>query len=585
MNSKTKFIVITGWVISWVGKWVTSASIWKILKWYGYKVTSIKIDPYINIDAGTMRPTEHGEVWVTSDWWEIDQDLWNYERFLEISIPKKNNMTTGQIYKHVIDKERKGEYLWKTVQFIPHITWEIERRILNSAKWSEFAIIEVWGVVWDYENIPFLFAIKALEQKIWRENIVHILVSYLPVPSHTSEMKSKPTQQAIKALTEAAWIFSDFIVCRSPYLMDNIRKNKIVTYANIPLENVISTPDARTIYEIPLMLVREKLWEKLLKKFHLKKRKDFDYKTLEKLVNNILKPKKVIEIAIVWKYLHEWDNIMKDAYISVSESLVHVWANLNTKVNIRWVNSNEIEEFFKIKDWKEKISSDNHPLKWIDWIIVPGWFWTSWIEGKIEAIRYARENNIPYLWICLWMQLAIVEYARNVCGMKNAHSIEINPDTKYPVITILDSQKKILADSNLWGTMRLGIYAAILKPSKTQNFYKNSERYKNDKKQIKELKESKSEKFRLWIIKKGDFVILERHRHRYEVNPEYIEKLEKAWMLFVGYHERKDGTKLMEFIELPKHKFFHATQAHPEFISNISTPSPLFYNFVKASIK
>lgn len=574
MGSSTKYIVITWWVISWVGKGVTSASLWKILKWFWYKVTSIKIDPYINVDAGTMRPTEHWEVWVTSDWWEIDQDLGNYERFLEIPIPRKNNMTTWQIYKTVIEKERKWEYLWKTVQFIPHITWEIQKRILDASLWNDFAIIEVWWVVGDYENIPFLFAIKALEQKIWRDNITHILVSYLPVPSHTSEMKSKPTQQAIKALTEAAWIFPDFIVCRSPYRMDDVRKSKIVTYANIPLENVISTPDARTIYEIPLMLLREKLWEKILKKFNLKKKKSYDKSSLELLVNNILNPKTQVEIAIVWKYLKEWENMMTDAYISVSESLIHAWANLNTKVKINWIDSVDIE-----KSWANKI------LKWVDWILIPWGFWSSWIEWKIEAIKYARENNIPFLWICLWMQLALIEYARNISKMKDAHSVEMNPNTPFPIIDIIDSQKKILKNSDMWWTMRLGTYAAILKDSKTKKLYSDSLRYKNDKNLIKELQKDKSQFFRLWVIEKEDFVVLERHRHRYEVNPKYIEKLEKDWIVFAWYHLRKDWTKLMEFIELPKHKFFHATQAHPEFLSNINTPSPLFYGFVKASIK
>ncbi|MCT4617594.1 MAG: CTP synthase [Candidatus Gracilibacteria bacterium] len=575
MSESTKYIIITGGVISGVGKGVTSASIGKILKGYGYKVTSVKIDPYINYDAGTMRPTEHGEVWVTSDGGEIDQDLGNYERFLEVSIPRTNNMTTGQVYKTVIDKERKGEYLGKTVQLIPHVTGEIQRRILEAGKGFDFCIVEVGGVVGDYENIPFLFAIKALEHKIGRENIINMLVSYLPVPNHTKEMKTKPTQQSIKALTESSGIIPDFIVCRSPYPMDEVRKSKIVTYANIPIEHVISAPDANTIYEIPLVLLEEKLGEKILKKFGMEKKEDYNKAELQKLVNNVINPEKETTIAIVCKYLKEGDNMMTDAYISVSESLIHAGANLNAKVNIKWVDAKDIEN-----------RGAKDILEGVDGILVPGGFGSSGIEGKIEAITYARENNIPFLGICLGMQLALVEYARNKCDMQGANSIEIDKKTPFPIINIIDSQKEILESGDMGGTMRLGTYGAILKESKTLDLYKNSEsRYKRDYERMKEIKADVNEDYRLGIMSKDDNVVLERHRHRYEVNPKYIKDLEGCGMVFAGYHVRKDGTKLMEFIELPEHKFFHATQAHPEFKSNIHTPSPLFYNFVKAGLK
>ena len=531
-----KYIVVIGGVISGVGKGVASASIGKIMQEYGFNVTAIKIDPYINCDAGTLRPTEHGEVWVTDDGGETDQDLGNYERFLGKPISKKNNITTGQIYKSVIDKERKGLFLGETVQFIPHITNEIKSRIKEDSFGEEIVLIEVGGTIGDYENIPFLFALRSLEKEIGKENIIYILVTYLPVPSHIEEMKTKPTQSAIKLLAENN-IGPDFILCRGAKPLDNVRKKKIESYANIPSENIISMPDvlgtgtANTIYVVPLDLEKENLGGKILKKLNLEKKKNPDWDKWKRLVNNIVYPMKTIKVGVIGKYLGIGDFQLKDSYISIKEALVHSGAHCNVKVKMEFVDANEVEKHPEIL--KEKN---------LNGIIVPGGFGASGIEGKIKAIEFARKNNISFLGLCLGLQLAVVEFARNVCKLEKANTTEIDKLSEHPVIDILPEQKEI---TNKGGTMRLGSCKAIVN-GKIERIYNSNEVY-------------------------------ERHRHRYEVNPKYHKILKENGLWLSGMSEDK---KLVEFIELPNHKFFVATQSHPEFKSSLLKPSPLFLSFV-----
>ena len=567
-----KYIVVAGGVMSGVGKGVTTASISKILQEHGYNATAIKIDPYINYDAGTLRPTEHGEVWVTDDGGEIDQDLGTYERFLNLDIPKRNNITTGQIYKTVIDKERQGEYLGQTVQFIPHIPDEIKRRIKDASNDFDFVLVEVGGTIGDYENIPFLFALKSLERDIGKQNLSYVLVTYLPIPSHIEEMKTKPTQQAIRLLSEHG-IFPDFIICRAKKPLDVIRKKKIETYANIISEHVISEPDIETVYQIPLDLEKEKLGEKLLKEFGMKSKKQPNWQEWKKLVENILHSKKTVKVAIVGKYIDIGDYNLADSYISINQALMHAGASLNVGVEINWLDSKMFENN------KKRLNE----LKEYNGIIVPGGFGASGIEGKINAINFARINKTPYLGLCYGLQLAVVEFARNVCSLKDVHTTEVNPKTSAPVIDVQPAQKEILEKHMYGGTMRLGAYAAILRDkSKVLKLYEETGRLKEDEKRINGLIKDKSQAFRLGILEKGKKTVLERHRHRYEVNPKFVDLLEKNGMVFSGYYMRGDKTKLMEYIELPNHPYFVGTQAHPEFKSRLGNPSPLFYGFVKS---
>ena len=590
VSNMPRYIIVAGGVMSGVGKGVTTASIGKILQEHGYKVTAIKIDPYLNYDAGTLRPTEHGEVWVTDDGGEIDQDLGTYERFLNMDIPKRNNITTGQIYKTIIDRERQGEYLGQTVQFIPHIPDEIKSRIKSASNDYDFVLIEIGGTIGDYENIPFLFAAKSIEREVGKQNLSYVLVTYLPIPSHIEEMKTKPTQQAIRLLSESG-IFPDFIICRAKKPLDVVRKKKIETYANIVSEHIISEPDIETVYQIPLDLEKEKLGEKILKEFGMKSRKQPEWQDWKKLVENILNPKKTIKVAIVGKYIDIGDYNLADSYISINQSLLHAGASLNIGVEINWLDSKMFE------DNKKSLNE----LKNYDGIIVPGGFGASGVEGKISAINFARINKIPYLGLCYGLQLAVVEFARNVCGLKDAHTTEVNPKTSAPVIDVQPAQKEILEKHMFGGTMRLGAYAAILKDkSKVLKLYEETGRLKEDEKRINELMRDKSQAFRLGILetrenqrfsgpkkfkeflREGKKIVLERHRHRYEVNPKFVDLLEKNGLMFSGYYMRGDKTKLMEYIELPSSNFFCGTQAHPEFKSRLGNPSPLFWGFVKA---
>lgn len=534
-----KYIFISGGVVSGLGKGVTTSSIGKILQFRGFRVTAIKIDPYINIDAGTLRPTEHGEVWVTEDGGEIDQDLGHYERFLNANISKEHNITTGQVYQAIIKKERRGEYLGKTVEVIPHIPDEIKRRIKRVAKKTkaDFVLVEIGGVAGDYQNILFLEA--AREMKLEGERVLFAHVSYLPVPKHLGEMKTKPTQHSVKELRTIG-IQPDFIICRSDQSVDEVRKDKIALFCNVMKEDIISNPDLENIYELPLIFEEQSFGDKILKKFGLKPRKlnSKNWKAIVKKMNNA---KNLVRIGIVGKYFDIGEYRLPDAYISIIEALKHAAAANSVIPNIEWINSKEFE-----KDPKKL-----ELLKDLDGIVVPGGFGTSGVEGKILAIRYCRENEVPYLGLCFGLQLAVVEFARNVCGLEDAHSTEINPHTRHPVIGVLPEQRKILEESRYGATMRLGAYPAVLeKDSLVRKLYNKEEIY-------------------------------ERHRHRYEVNPHYTEILEKHGMKFSG---RSPDGRLMEFLELPDHPFFVATQAHPEFKSRFEKPSPMFLGFINACI-
>jgi len=559
--------------MSGVGKGLATSAIGKILKECGFYVTAVKIDPYISIDAGLFRPTEHGEVWVTDDGGEIDQDLGNYERFLDMNISRTHNLTTSQIYKAVIDRERKGEYLGATVELIPHITDEIKNRITSVAEGYDICLVEIGGTMGEYQNIPFLFAMKSLQIDIGMDNMIYVLITYLPVPSHIEEMKTKPTQQAIKLLSENA-IFPDIILCRARKPLDMIRKKKIQTYANISADYVISAPDTDNLYSIPLNFEKENIGRKIMEKLKLKPRVKPDWKSWKKYIKRINKPKKTVNIAIVNKYVVTGSFKLADCFISVSQSLVHAGAELDVGVRIHWVDAWSIEE-----------SSDpTEILGSYDGILIPGGFGKHGFEGMIKAVRYARENDVPYLGLCYGLQLAVCEFARNVCGLRDASSDEIHPDTPHPVITIIETQKDTLAEKGYGGTMRLGAYAAILK-SGTQiySIYEESGRIEADKERLELFRNKPDQKFRLGKLRKSQTAVLERHRHRYEVNPEYINRITARGLVFSGHHIRGDGTKLMEYIELPGHKCFIATQAHPEFTSRLGKPNPMFSSFVQSA--
>ncbi|MBO3840060.1 MAG: CTP synthase [Thermoproteota archaeon] len=538
---RTNYIFVTGGVISGIGKGVTAASVGKILQARGYCVTAVKIDPYLNWDAGTLRPTEHGEVWVTEDAGEIDQDLGHYERFLDINIPKKNNITTGQIYGTVIERERRGEYLGKTVEVIPHITDEVKRRIRAAAEeaQADFTIVEIGGTVGEYQSEIYYMAARLMKAE--GEKVVFIHVAYLPVPKHLGEMKTKPVQQSVERLGELG-IQPDFIICRAEGFIDDVRKEKISIFCNVPKDHIISNPDLENVYELPLIFEEQNLGSKILEKFGMEQRKPelSDWKSFVNALNNATKK---VKIGIVGKYFEIGEYRLPDAYISVIEAVKHACAANFLKPAFKFIDSMDFEED------SEKLSILNE----LDGVIIPGGFGTKGIEGKIAAIKYVREKKIPFLGLCLGLQLAVVEYARNIIGLEKANSTEFDPDTPNPVIDILPEQKEILRESRYGASMRLGAYPAVLKPGTLV--------------------------YRLY----GNVpVVYERHRHRYEVNPKYHEALQEHGMVFSGVSP--DG-RLVEFIELKDHPFFVATQAHPEFKSRPLKPAPLFKGFIEACIK
>jgi len=475
-----KFIFVAGGVMSGVGKGVASASIGKVLQSKGYKVTAIKIDPYINVDAGTMNPTEHGEVFVTDDGDETDQDIGNYERFLDQNILSTNYMTTGRVYQSVIQRERNLEYGGKCVEVVPHVPEEVINRIKKAAEIAEadFTIVEIGGTVGEYQNILFLEAVRILQTKE-PENVMVVMVSFLPIPSKIGEMKTKPTQYAVRTLNSAG-IFPDFILCRSAEPLDDVRKQKLATFCNIPKENAISAPDVDIIYEIPVNFDNEGLGDKILEKFGLES-KGKDLHEWRSLIDKIKTLDKKVKIGIAGKYFATGQFTLSDSYISVIEAIKHAcWFN-NVKPELTWLDTEEYEKN------PEKIKE----LDDFDGIIVPGGFGSRGIEGKIMAIKYCRENNIPFLGLCYGMQCAVMEFARNVCGLADANSEEINPETKNPVIHIMEEQKKKVAEKDMGGTMRLGAYPCVL--------------------------DEKSISFKAY----GTREISERHRHRYEFNNAY----------------------------------------------------------------
>jgi CTP synthase len=546
----TRFVVVAGGVISGVGKGVAAATIGKLFKEYGFKTTIIKVDPYINYDAGTLRPTEHGEVWVTADGGEIDQDLGTYERFLDENISRINNITTGQIYKAVIDRERRGVYLGQTVQFIPHIIDEVLDRIKQAANGYEVAVIEVGGTVGDYENAPFLYALKSLERDLGPQRVLYVLVTYLPTPDHIGEMKTKPTQQAIRLLGEHG-ISPDFIICRADSALDAVRRKKIVEFSHIDPDNVIAAPNVTSVYEIPLAFETQQLGRKLLACFNMTPRCVPDWQVWREQVAHITRPQHSVRVGIVGKYLNTGAHSLTDSYLSVCHALIHAAAYHGFGVIIDWIDARDFE--------KEQAAITQ--LSYCDAIVVPGGFGNQGVMGKLRAIEYVRIEHIPFLGLCYGFQLAVVEYARNVCGMIGAHTTEVDPATAYPVVTLLPHQKAIINTNTYGGTMRLGSYLAHLKSgSQVMRIYHGAGMIATDN------------------------TVAERHRHRYEINPTYIDILESKGLCFSGYFEREDGTRLMEYLELPNHPFFVATQSHPEFTSRFMKPNPLFNKLIQVAI-
>lgn len=530
--------------MSGVGKGVASASLGAILKSRGLKVTAVKIDPYINVDAGTMNPVEHGEVFVTRDGDETDQDIGNYERFLDEDILKVNYMTTGRVYLSVIERERSLGYGGKTVEVVPHVPQEVIGRIHSAAKHhdADVTIIEIGGTVGEYQNVLFLEAARMMKIAT-PEDVLVGLVSYFPVPSALGEMKTKPTQYAVRTLNSAG-IQPDFIIGRSTHPIDEPRKRKLAVQCSVGPDDIISAPDMRSVYEVPLVMENEGLAVQVIKKLKLHAKKP-DLRHWKKLVSSIEHSQKPVRIGIVGKYTASGDFNLSDAYISVIESVKHAAWAIGRKPEIVWVDAGDLE------NGKRKTVGIKQ-LKKLDGILVPGGFGSRGVEGKIFAAQYARENKIPYLGLCYGMQLACVEFARHVLHYKGAHTSEIDPLTTHPVIHLMNEQEEKMKNKTYGGSMRLGSYICRFKPnSMARKLY-------------------------------GESAIEERHRHRYEFNPDYRKSFEEKGMMITG--ESPDGT-LAEIIELQKHPFFMGIQAHPEFLSRPFKPHPLFLGFLKASIK
>ena len=529
----TKYIFVTGGVVSSLGKGITAASLGRLLKNRGLKVTIQKFDPYINVDPGTMSPYQHGEVFVTDDGAETDLDLGHYERFIDINLSKNSNVTTGKVYSSVISKERRGEYLGGTVQVIPHITNEIKDRVFRAGReaGSDVVITEIGGTVGDIESLPFLEAIRQIKSDIGRDNVMYIHCTLIPYIKAAGEIKTKPTQHSVKELRSIG-IQPNVIVCRTEYELSEDTKRKIALFCDIDANAVVECRDASTLYEVPLNLRNEGLDDIVVNHLKLTTTPP-DMTDWEKLVERVKQLQHNVEIAIVGKYV-----ALHDAYLSIVESLSHAGFDANSDVKIRWVNAEELTE-----------SNVDEYLSGVQGILVPGGFGDRGIEGKISAIRYAREQQIPFFGICLGMQVAVIEVARNLAGLEGANSSEINPTTDYPVIDLLPEQKDI---EEMGGTMRLGLY-----PCKLQDNTLAQQCY-------------------------NDELVYERHRHRYEFNNEYREIIERTGLVISG--TSPDG-RLVEIVELPGHPWFLAVQFHPEFISRPNRPQPLFREFVKAALK
>ncbi len=538
MNKKTHFIFVTGGVVSSLGKGVTSASLAALLESRGLKVTMMKLDPYINVDPGTMSPFQHGEVFVTEDGAETDLDLGHYERFITTKMTRKNNFTTGKVYLRVLERERRGDYLGATVQVIPHITDEIKKRVLEGAEGFDIALVEVGGTVGDIESQPFLEAIRQMRFELGVDQTLFLHVTLVPYIKAAGELKTKPTQHSVKDLRSIG-IQPDVLMCRSEVMLPDSERHKIALFTNVHPSMVFSAIDVDTIYKVPSLFQTQGLDNAVLHRFGIKA-KPADLAIWNEVVDKLTHPKDSVTIAMVGKYMN-----LTDAYKSVSEALLHAGIHTLTRVNIRYVDSNQLEE--------KGLSL----LEGVDGILVPGGFGSRGIEGMMLAIHYARQHKIPYFGICLGMQLALIEYAKDVLKLKDVNSTEFNPNCKEPLIAMISewldasgSVEKRTTQSNLGGTMRLGAQTCTVdNNSKAYQAYQKTE-------------------------------IVERHRHRYEVNNFYLPMLEKAGMSVVGHSE--DG-KLVEMIEIKDHPWFVACQFHPEFTSNPRVGQPLFIDFVKAA--
>ncbi len=526
--------------MSGVGKGTSMASMGKILQAKGYTVTAIKIDAYINVDAGTMNPVEHGEVFVTKDGDETDQDIGTYERFLKQNLTKLNYMTTGRVYQTVIERERNLEYGGKCVEVVPHIPEEIIRRIELVAKNSktDFVLIEVGGTVGEYQNILFLEAARMMKNEN-PDNVRFVMVSYLPVPASVGEMKTKPTQYAVRTLNSAG-IQADFIIGRSTHPLDEPRKEKLAVHCAVPPENTISAPDAKSVYHVPVIFEDQNFADAILKSFRLKPKKD-GLKEWREFVHKIDNLKDTVKIGVIGKYFSTGDFVLCDAYISVLESIKHAAWSHGRKPEIEWLNSEEYErDESKLKE-----------LDGLDGVIIPGGFGSRGIEGKIMAIKYARENKIPYLGLCYGMQCAVIEYARNVLGWKDANTTEIDEATTHPVIHLLPGQEENIKDKSYGGTLRLGAYnCKLIDGTRAREAY-------------------------------GTGMVEERHRHRYEYNNNYRADLEGAGLISSGINPEQD---LVEIVEIRDHPFFVGVQFHPEFQTRPTEPHPLFRDFIKAAV-
>lgn len=530
----TKYIFITGGVVSGLGKGITAASLGRLLKARGLKITAQKLDPYLNVDPGTMNPVQHGEVFVTDDGAETDLDLGHYERFIDESLSQNSNLTSGRVYWKVISDERKGVYGGQTIQIIPHVTNEIKRDIQHNADTgADICLVEIGGTVGDIESQPFLEAIRQFAVDVGRENCLFIHVTLVPYLAASDELKSKPTQHSVKEMLSIG-IRPDIIVCRTEHPLTEDIKNKIALFCDVSKDCVIENNNCDILYAVPMMLREQKMDEVVIKKLGLNCGEP-DLTDWEAMLDALRHPKQTVKIAMVGKYVE-----LHDSYISVNEALKHGGIETRSAVDIKWIDSESLE----------KEGADiNEILGDMDGILVPGGFGSRGIEGKIKACEYARTHNVPYLGICLGMQIAIIEFARNVLGLKDANSAEIDPETPYPVIDILPEQKDV---TDMGGTMRLGQYPCSLNP------------------------ESKA--YKLY----GASMIYERHRHRYEVNNDYRTDLLKGGMIFAG---TSPDNHIVEMVEIPGHPWFVAGQFHPEFKSRPNKPHPLFRGFVTASLK
>ena len=547
-----RYIFVSGGVVSGLGKGVISSSIGLLLKSCGFKVNHIKIDPYLNIDAGTMRPAEHGETFVTTDGGEIDQDLGNYERFLNQSFSKENNITSGKIYKTIIENERAFKYEGRDVEMIPDVPNEIKRRFYELEKGYDFVVVEIGGTTGDIENLPFLYAAREIGRE---KKSMYVMVSYVPYLKNVGELKTKPTQHAISQL-RATGIMPDILITRSESGMDGPRLETLAKRCFMDNDSIFDDPDCSSIYKVPLILEKQGLVKKIRKHFNIKDH-SINLQLWENMVEKMEKAKKVVKVALVGKYVKSGKGNHKDVYVSVLDALKHAAISNDVKIEIDAIDSNNL---------------DVKCLKNYDGIIVPQGWGSRGVEGIINAVKYARENKIPYLGLCFGMQTAVIEFSRNVLGLDGANSTEVDNKTKYPVVLVMPDQEEYLKKKQYGGTIRLGSWPCKLIPNT-----KLSEIYK--KFGDNEHAPWKTENNTKLNFEKKENIVFERHRHRYEVNNQYIEQLEKAGLVISG--TSPDG-KLVEAIELKNHPFFVATQFHPEYISRPLCPHPIFLAFIRA---